>query len=71
MVAEHSAWLTWAIGLGFGRRRRDGWDCLPRIPVRRVADGGFARLMSTPGGRYRAERWWDKALGEQGDLAEE
>lgn len=34
----------------------------PRIPVRRVADGGFAPLVSRPGGRELADRWWTIAL---------
>lgn len=55
MIREHSAWLSRM--LGDGRRGK-----VPRIPVRKVSRGGFSRLMSTPGGRYRAERWWEKTL---------
>jgi hypothetical protein len=57
MIREHSRWLSCAIRRG---------AAVPRIPVRRVAEGGFARLMSTPGGRQRAQRWWASAL-ENGD----
>jgi len=37
-------------------------DRVPRIPVRRVADGGFARLLARPAGRLAAARWWDRVL---------
>ena len=53
MILQHARWLTWAM-------RHE--PSLPRIPVRKVSEGGFARLMSTPAGRYTAERWWDRAL---------
>jgi len=53
MIVEHSIWLTEALRLPMG---------LPRIPVRRVGDGGFASLLATRAGRYRAERWWDSTL---------
>lgn len=53
MVLEHARWLSWAL-----RRPRQ----LPRIPVRKVADGGFARLMATRRGRAYAADWWEDAL---------
>lgn len=49
----HSRWLTEAIS-----RPMD----VPRIPTRRVADGGFDAMLSRPSGRIRAEKWWDLAL---------
>lgn len=49
----HSRWLSDAIA-----RPMD----VPRIPTRRVADGGFSTMLGRPGGRERAERWWDLAL---------
>ena len=55
MIREHSAWLTRMLG----RRRTRG---IPRIPVRKVSEGGFSKLMSTPNGRFRAERWWERTL---------
>ena len=95
MIAEHSTWLTWAMGVGpvfpggglmwtqgwgrvrgrirgWGHFRGRGWRgrSLPRIPVRKVSEGGFARLMSTPAGRYRAERWWERTLDNLGDPVE-
>lgn len=58
-----ASWLTWALG------RQDGDErtvveppVLPRIPVRRVDEGGFEELMRRPGGRGLAEAWWDEAL---------
>lgn len=53
MILEHARWLTKAL-----KRKNQ----LPRIPVRKVSEGGFVRLMATPSGRYRAERWWEKTL---------
>ncbi|MDX2119228.1 MAG: hypothetical protein SFY96_13695 [Planctomycetota bacterium] len=49
----HSAWLTRAFELGVDR---------PRIPVRRVDEGGFDPLLSRPGGKQRCESWWKAAL---------
>lgn len=34
----------------------------PRIPVRRVDQGGFAPLMSRPRGRAAAAAWWTRAF---------
>jgi len=56
MIGEHSAWLSDALA---GNRRP------PRIPTRKVSEGGFAGLVNTPGGRYRAERWWDRTLEQE------
>lgn len=53
MVMEHARWLSWAL-----RHRRR----LPRIPVRKVSEGGFARLMATRRGRAFAADWWEDAL---------
>jgi len=55
MIRIHSLWLTRAL-----RRRIRA----PRIPVRKVADGGFTSLMSTHSGRRRAADWWETALDE-------
>src|SRR5438093_1602389 len=49
MIGEHSRWLTWALSGGFWGKSRAG--ALPRIPVRKVSEGGFAQMMSTPAGR--------------------
>ena len=38
----------------------------PRIPVRRVADGGFDTLRRRPRGLTRAEQWWSAALARVG-----
>jgi hypothetical protein len=58
MIREHSAWLTRMLRDGSARVGR----IPPRIPVRRVSEGGFSRLTSTPTGRSRAERWWERTL---------
>jgi hypothetical protein len=50
---EHSAWLTRALASG---------RAYPRIPLRRVAEGGFDRVMRLPSGPAQAERWWRIAL---------
>jgi hypothetical protein len=49
----HSAWLTRALASG---------RAYPRIPLKRVADGGFERVMRQPSGPAQAERWWRIAL---------
>jgi hypothetical protein len=45
----HSTWLTYALA-DPGR--------FPRIPARKVSDGGFARLVANPRGRAWADGWW-------------
>lgn len=57
--AQHSAWLTGAITSG---------RQYPSIPTRRVSDGGWAALMSRPGGSVRAERWWSLAFDEVDEI---
>jgi hypothetical protein len=63
MVREHSQWLSRMLRLGKGRAARQP----PRIPVRRVSEGGYSKLMSTPSGRHRAERWWLRTLEQMKD----
>lgn len=50
---EHSAWLTKAL------RNGARW---PRIPTRKVSQGGFAAMMARQGGPERAEQWWSAAI---------
>lgn len=50
----HSAWLTWALDQPEG--------VIPRIPTRRVAQGGFTDLMRTHRGRRAADSWWARAI---------
>jgi hypothetical protein len=52
----HSAWLTRAI-------RHGGGAGIPRIPARRVSEGGYSPLMGTVEGREWAEAWWNETLG--------
>jgi hypothetical protein len=49
----HARWLTRA--LQHGRRP-------PRIPVRKVSEGGWAALMATPEGKAWAEEFWQGAF---------
>lgn len=49
----HEAWLNWAL-----TQDRD----LPRIPRRRVSEGGFSHLMSCEEGRRLALGWWEWAF---------
>ena len=53
MRRAHSRWLTAAMST-----RR----AYPRIPVRPLSTGGFARLTSRASGRHWADIWWDAAL---------
>lgn len=54
----HEVWLTRAVSSG---------KPYPRIPVKRVDQGGFDRMMARPGGRETADRWWSAALGRVDD----
>lgn len=54
----HELWLTKALASN---------RSFPHIPLRRVADGGFAPMLARPTGPARAERWWALAL-DQVDL---
>jgi hypothetical protein len=49
----HGNWLSRAVAW---QRERT-----PRIPVRRVSEGGFDGLMRTREGRAWAEGWWASA----------
>jgi hypothetical protein len=53
MIHEHGSWLTEAL-----QNRRE----FPQIPVRKVSEGGFARLSSSDEGRRIARLWWETAL---------
>lgn len=50
----HSAWLTRALG---GELPES-----PRIPARRVTEGGFRTLLRTGYGRRWATDWWQRVL---------
>jgi hypothetical protein len=49
----HEAWLTRAVRSG---------RTYPRIPLKRVDQGGFDGMVKTPRGRAMADRWWMTAL---------
>lgn len=53
MIRQHARWLSAAL---------QGRKVAPRIPTRRVDEGGFARLMSTERGRRAASEWWYDAI---------
>ena len=55
MIAETSAFLTWAL-------RED--ISLPRIPRKRVSEGGFRHLLAQPGVRGRLDHWWNCVLSK-------
>lgn len=55
MLAETNAFLNWAM--------REGHN-LPRIPRRRVDEGGFSELLRRPAGRQAVQRWWLRVLNE-------
>jgi len=53
MIRCHEQWLS--ATLRSGRQ-------MPRIPTRKVAEGGFAHLLARSGGREKAANWWEAAL---------
>ena len=55
MIDEHARWLSQVLRY----RLR-----VPRIPTRRVSDGGYSRLSRSAAGRARAARWWARVLEE-------
>ncbi len=50
----HSEWLTKALRSG---------SKVPRIPLRRVSDGGWDSMMATEEGRCWATEFWQSAIG--------
>jgi len=54
----HERWLSLALA---------GRGTMPRIPVRRVDEGGFDDLLSRPRGREIARRWWQMAFARIDD----
>jgi hypothetical protein len=56
MRRAHSEWLSAALRWGMKP---------PRIPTRKVSDGGWGSLMLTPEGRAWAEEFWQSALAEE------
>ena len=53
MIRETEAYLTWALA----EERH-----LPRIPRRRVDQGGFTGLLAMPKARSIVNHWWGWAL---------
>ena len=61
MIAETSAFLSWALGEE---------QHLPRIPRRRLDQGGFTELMRRPMARIMTSHWWRRALDRIDFLAD-
>lgn len=59
-IRETSAFLSWV----FARPERQ--RSLPRIPVRRVDEGGYDALLARPGARAAVGRWWERTLSADG-----
>ena len=53
MIHETSVFLSWALSTP---------RAMPRIPRRRVDEGGFAALLKRPGARALVDRWWARVL---------
>ena len=56
-IAETNAFLSWALS-----EDRN----LPRIPRRRVDQGGFGKLLDRPLARTVVTHWWGRALEKLG-----
>ena len=54
MIAETGAFITWALNHP---------DQVPRLPRRRVEDGGFKAILSRPGARAAVAAFWKRTLG--------
>lgn len=55
MIAETGAFITWAL-----KHPED----VPRLPRRRVEDGGFKGFLSKPGTRALVNAFWQRTLGK-------
>lgn len=53
----HEEWLNRALTY----ERQSGRE-YPRIPIRRVDEGGFGPMLQRPTGIQRAKRWWQIVL---------
>ena len=53
LIRAHSRWLSWALKRGVP---------VPRIPTRKVVEGGFAHLKASAAGREWAKKWWSETL---------
>jgi len=58
MIHETSAFLSWALAQG---------SDMPRIPRRRVSEGGFSGLMRMPGARAAVAAFWERTFDRLGD----
>ena len=53
MIADTEAFINWALANS---------SQMPRIPRRRVSEGGFTVILRNPGARAMVGRFWRKAL---------
>ena len=53
MIADTEAFINWALANS---------DKMPRIPRRRVSEGGFTAILRNPGARAMVGRFWSKTL---------
>ncbi len=58
MIRETSAFLSWALAQG---------SDMPRIPHRRVSEGGFSALLRLPGARAAVAGFWERTLDRLGE----
>lgn len=56
---EHELWLTQALGADRFRRESEGFGpTRPRIPTRKVSEGGFDLVRDDSSARRWADHWW-------------
>lgn len=55
MIRETNAFLSWSLAKDRG---------LPRIPRRRVDEGGFSTILRHPGAMAIVRRWWARVLAD-------
>lgn len=54
MIAETGAFISWAL---------QHPDQVPRLPRRRLSDGGFKAILSRPGAKAAVVAFWKRTLG--------
>ena len=53
MISDTNKFLSWAL---------HNPDQVPRIPRRRVDEGGFSTLLQHPGAKALVQRWWNRVF---------
>lgn len=62
MIRAHEQWLSRRLTKALRTSDTARSGVVPRIPIRRVADGGFSFLLANPCGLMVADAWWEAAL---------